>query len=351
MITDQTLRLQRVCAALTACACLALSAGCGDKSESPGDKPVDADPTVAAPPAVEASGIVVTVNGNQLKREKLEKQMSNILSQPRMAQRNAEEIAETRAQLEKQLIDHFVVRSLLVSEAEAKNIVVEDEEITETVERIKGQLREGQTFEDALAEEGLTMDSFQQQLRGDLAARKVVQQRVAEVPEPTDAEVSSFYELNAETFKKPESATARHILFSIDKEADEATKAARKKEAEACRAQLLEGADFAKLAEEHSGCPSGKNKGGSLGTFGRGRMVPEFDEAAFSQEIGKVGPLVETSYGYHIVEVTERTEAGTAPLEEVKERIVRVLKDRGSQNAMDTLVDGLKAKATITYGQ
>jgi peptidyl-prolyl cis-trans isomerase C len=350
MTRDQILCLQRFGATLTACVGLVLAAGCGDKGDGSGGEPVAADPTVT-PPAEKVSGTVVTVNGTALTREKLQSQMARILTQPRMAQRTPEEIAQARSQLEKQLIDHFVVRSLLVSEADADKIVVEDSEITETVERLKGQLPEGRTMEAALAAEELTMESFREQLRGDLAARKVVEKKVSDTPEATDEEVAQFYEMNAETFKKPESATARHILFSVDAGADEAAKAEKKKAADDCRAQLLEGADFAKLAGEHSGCPSGKSKGGSLGSFGRGRMVPEFDEAAFSQEIGKIGPVIETQFGYHIVEVTERTEAGTSSLDEVKERIVAILADRKKQKAMKDFVDALKAKAEITYGQ
>lgn len=89
-------------------------------------------------------------------------------------------------------------------------------------------------------------------------------------------------------------ATARHIL--VDDEA---------------RAQKLiddinAGADFAALAREHSSCPSGRD-GGNLGTFGRGQMVPEFDQACFDGEIGTVQGPIKTQFGYHVVQVTERS--------------------------------------------
>ena len=90
-------------------------------------------------------------------------------------------------------------------------------------------------------------------------------------------------------------ATARHIL--VDNEA-------------LCndlKAQIEKGADFAALAKKHSSCPSGK-EGGALGTFGPGRMVKEFDEACFKGEVGKVQGPVKTQFGYHLVEVTSRTD-------------------------------------------
>ena len=90
-------------------------------------------------------------------------------------------------------------------------------------------------------------------------------------------------------------ATARHILVST---------------LEACedlKSKIEAGADFADLAKEHSGCPSGK-QGGNLGEFGPGEMVPEFDEVVFSADVGQVQGPVKTQFGYHLVEVTSRTE-------------------------------------------
>jgi peptidyl-prolyl cis-trans isomerase C len=90
-------------------------------------------------------------------------------------------------------------------------------------------------------------------------------------------------------------ATARHILV------------ASKEVCEDLKKQIEAGADFAAVAREHSLCPSGK-KGGSLGEFGPGQMVKEFDEAVFSGEVGKVLGPVQTQFGYHLLEVTSRTE-------------------------------------------
>ncbi|MCG3180057.1 MAG: Peptidyl-prolyl cis-trans isomerase C [Phycisphaerae bacterium] len=89
-------------------------------------------------------------------------------------------------------------------------------------------------------------------------------------------------------------ASARHIL--VDTEA----------ECKALKKQIEEGADFAELARKHSNCPSGK-RGGELGTFGPGQMVPEFDKVVFSEPVGKVVGPVKTDFGYHLVEVTSRS--------------------------------------------
>ena len=90
-------------------------------------------------------------------------------------------------------------------------------------------------------------------------------------------------------------ASARHILV-----ADQAA-------CEDLKKQIEDGADFADIAREHSTCPSGK-QGGGLGQFGPGQMVKEFDDVVFSAEVGKVHGPVQTQFGYHLIEVTERTD-------------------------------------------
>jgi peptidyl-prolyl cis-trans isomerase C len=88
-------------------------------------------------------------------------------------------------------------------------------------------------------------------------------------------------------------ASARHILVSTAQECED------------LKTQIAGGADFADVARQHSQCPSGRS-GGELGQFGRGQMVPEFDEVVFSATVGEVQGPVRTQFGYHLIEVTER---------------------------------------------
>ena len=90
-------------------------------------------------------------------------------------------------------------------------------------------------------------------------------------------------------------AAARHILVETEDQCNE------------LKTQIEAGADFVELAKEHSQCPSGKS-GGDLGEFSPGQMVKEFDEVVFSAEIGKVHGPIQTQFGYHLIEITSRTE-------------------------------------------
>lgn len=90
-------------------------------------------------------------------------------------------------------------------------------------------------------------------------------------------------------------ATARHILVDTEEKCNE------------LKQKINDGEDFAKVAADHSSCPSGRN-GGDLGSFGKGQMVPEFDKVVFNDEVGVVHGPVKTQFGYHLLEVQSRTD-------------------------------------------
>src|SRR5690606_7266707 len=111
--------------------------------------------------------------------------------------------------------------------------------------------------------------------------------------------------------------------------------------------QLDDGADFEALAKEHSVDITSAKKGGDLGYFTRGQMVPPFEEAAFSLPIGQVSDVVETQFGFHLVKVDDHKEARTVPLEEVREQIVSALENQKAADKTDALVADLKTIAKI----
>ncbi|GAB4254292.1 MAG: peptidylprolyl isomerase [Acidobacteriota bacterium] len=126
---------------------------------------------------------------------------------------------------------------------------------------------------------------------------------------PTDVEVTEA-DIEAEMgeAKGDEQVHARHILIQIEDDNEEAAR----KEAEEILRQLRQGADFEKLAREHSDDPGSAAKGGDLGFFGRGQMVPEFERVAFSLKPGEISDLVRTPFGFHIIQTLEKTSPGEA---------------------------------------
>lgn len=131
-----------------------------------------------------------------------------------------------------------------------------------------------------------------------------------------DAQALSQYKANPKQFTVPEQVSARHVLVEKGPEA--------RAKAEKLLAQLQGGADFAALAQAHSADPGSASKGGDLGYFPRGRMVPTFDEAVFAlQNEGDLSGLVESDFGFHIIQLQGKRAAGLLPFEEVREGLRR----------------------------
>lgn len=150
----------------------------------------------------------------------------------------------------------------------------------------------------------------------------------------TDEEVKEYFEANQEQFKKPEAMTASHILVEDEDLANEILK------------NIKNGQSFEDAAKEHSTCPS-KDRGGDLGEFTRGSMVPEFEDAAFASDLGLVDQAVKTEFGYHIIKVVEKNEAQTPDFEEVKEQVKQTMIQSKQQEAYMEKTNELKEKYTV----
>lgn len=149
---------------------------------------------------------------------------------------------------------------------------------------------------------------------------------------PSPQEIEQFYNTNLQQYSNPEQVRASHILLKTEGKDD----ATVKKAAEDLLKQVKGGADIGPLAKKFSEDEGSAAQNGDLGFFGRGRMVPEFDEAAFKLDVGQVSDLVKTQYGYHIIKVTEKKPAGQRPLAEVRNEIVERLKwERAQTQAQD----------------
>ncbi len=148
----------------------------------------------------------------------------------------------------------------------------------------------------------------------------------------TDEEVKKYYEDNKEAFGQPATVSARHILVETEEEANKA------------REEILSGKiSFGDAAMKYSTCPSNQ-QGGNLGEFSKGMMVPEFEEAAFTSEIGKVTEPVKTQFGYHLVLVDAKNEASIKSFEEVKDSVLDNLMKENQHKKYDQILKELEAK-------
>jgi peptidyl-prolyl cis-trans isomerase D len=163
-------------------------------------------------------------------------------------------------------------------------------------------------------------------------------------PQPTQQAIQQYYNDHLSDYSVPEEAKSRHILISVPESADAKTVAAAQAKAETVLKQLKAGGSWAELAKKYSDDPGSKDSGGELGLAERGKMVPAFDNAIFTQKIGDI-EIVRSNFGFHIVQVEDRQQAHTQPLSEVQTTIQATLARQDSGAAQAQYAQALLSEA------
>jgi len=246
----------------------------------------------------------------------------------------------------KELLGLMIDQELLYQAAVKGGFAASDQQVEEEFAKGSQGFKSPEEFETALARNGMDKTSYSSFLKRRLSVDKMLQEQIAKDVKVTDAEVDEFYAGNIEKFAIPEQIRARHILVKMESGATAEQKAAAKKKIEEVLAKAGGGVDFAELAKVYSEGPSAP-QGGDLGLFTRGRMVPAFEEAAFSMKAGEVSGIVETQFGYHIIKVEERKPAGTADKEEAADRIRQFLNQQKLSEAVMARLEALRGDAQV----
>lgn len=290
---------------------------------------------------------VAKVNGTGISRNEFdwsfaaaEKQFASIGNQPGAGQVN----------VKKEVLDQLVDLELMIQDAKKRGVVADEIQVNTGLEAFKKQFDEQNTFSSFLEENSITEEIMKSQLRKQLTIQTLQKELVAEFTAKittSDSETKAFYDANVERFKQPEQVRASHILIKVDSAGDEAAAQKARGDIEAIQQQLKDGGDFAELARANSGCPSSA-QGGNLGFFGKGQMVKPFEEAAFSLKPGEISNIVETSFGYHLIRLEEKRDAGAVPFDEVEQRISDYLSQVKLDQLQQEYVKGLRDNAEIT---
>lgn len=161
----------------------------------------------------------------------------------------------------------------------------------------------------------------------DLIATEYIKSEIISKINVTEDEMDQYYKAHQDEFKSPEMVRARHILIKADRTASEDDRKKAREKAEEVLKKIKAGEDFAKLASEFSDDPGSKTKGGDLGFFSRGKMVPVFESTAYSLKPGEVSGIVETPFGFHIIKTEEKKEPGLEPYDQVKDKVKKKVLD------------------------
>ncbi|MBI2874628.1 MAG: peptidylprolyl isomerase [Firmicutes bacterium] len=273
---------------------------------------------------------VATVNGHKISKEELDRKvrwLSFIYPGYDFASQPAQ-VAETMA-LEYLLIDEAKRHGLKVGKDELDK-AVEELLFTLALQRTGGDEK---ALESLLYKAGLSVRLAREMLREQELSAKLYEDVTKDV-QVTDEDVRKYYDENPDFFTEQEQVKARHILVSS------------REESEKILSELKNGADFAAIAGEKNSDAT-KSQGGDLGYFSKGRMVPEFEEAAFKLQPGELSGVVQTQFGFHIIKVEDRKPEVKKSFEESQEDARDLLLDDRKGQAFDAYLTDLKAKANI----
>jgi peptidyl-prolyl cis-trans isomerase C len=245
----------------------------------------------------DTSPVLATVNGSDITQKQFENELKNLPPQLQPMAQSPEG--------RKELLESMIIREIVYQDAQKQGLE-KSPEFTERMEEVKKKL--------------LVEMDLKKKLEAEIKL--------------TDEELKKVYEQYKEKFKTGEQIRASHILVKDEKTAQDV------------ETQLKKGGNFADLAKKYS-TDSTKEKGGDLGWFDKGKMVPEFDKAAFSLKDGETSGIIKTNFGYHIIKVTGKRPAGYAPFDEVKDQIKAAILPSKQQEVFQKVKTDLKKDAKI----
>ena len=270
--------------------------------------------------------------------------------------------------LREKVISELIVKALLNEEMEKNKITVSKEELENAEKEIIGKFGSKEQFLQVLKVNGVTYDKFKKDIEEEIKLKKFVDS-IAMVS-VGESEAKKYYDENMDKFKYPKRVRASHILIAANPEqiatkikednkdiTDEelAAKLSEKMNELKKKAEMLQAkvkkvpSSFAKVAKENSQDTASAIRGGDLGFFAKEEMVEAFANKAFSMAPNTISEVVQTPYGFHIIMVTDRNEAGVLSFEQSKKDIINYLESLDKVDILKNKIEALRKDAKIEY--
>ena len=305
--------------------------------------------------------VVAKVNGTELTSDLLKREMIayRLLASRQgktMETKNEEKIA--RGLLMKAIDDELIYQQGL-----KQNINIDSATIDRELDHIQTQFPDKKLFLAALAAQRLTFDVLKKNIKKTLVKEEFVRANIASEVQVHDDKVQSFYDKNKDTFIKPETFKISHIYVSIpapgDGEADSPEGRAKAKEIldwvknearkkiDLASLSLKSGKPFTSVTKEFSEDPKTSEKGGDLGFLMKNQTLPEVSSAMVKLKVGEISSVIESSLGFHIIQLTEKKESHPIALAEVKPEILNHLLKLETEKQLKNYLSGLRKKSEI----
>ena len=291
---------------------------------------------------------IAKVNGFEVNKQAVGFELDRLVRFYMSHGMSMQEIKDNLAKLQEKALDQAIGARLLLERSQQLDVPVSaadiDAEVAKVVEQVGGE----ENFKKALAAQNITEEAFRSELEKGARVNKLVEQACTGVEEPTEQEVTDFYEAHKSEYVTEPKVLCQHILVKVEDNSSSDEKSAAFEKILAIKERIAAGGNFAEEAEKNSDCPSGR-EGGSLGWFGPGMMVPEFDKVAFEMKKGEVSGVVTTQFGYHIIYKADEQPGGRQTLVDVHDQIKDLLRHGARGKAVDAFVAELREKAEIEF--
>ena len=299
-------------------------------------------PAGVEPVPAELPDVVARVDAHSITRDELERAV-------RSAEIRAGQAlpAPFRDSVYRAVLDRLVAFHLLLQESERRSIAVDDAAVDARIESIRSGFPNDAAFEARLDSWNTSLAVLRDEARRDLLVERVLEAAVFAGIEIEAGSLRAFYEQHPAQFTERGGVRARHILIAAGPDAAEADRAAARARARRLRLEAAEGADFADLAREHSDDPGSAAEGGDLGLVVEGRTAPAFEAALFALEPGELSDVVETPFGFHVIQMVERRDDRVLPFEEARGPIGDLLLQQEQQARTAAFIDELKARHDV----
>lgn len=257
-----------------------------------------------------------------------------------------------RAEIEAQILDRLINVQLLMVKATPADKAKGKEAGEALYEDYVKRAASPEAFRRQVTSLGMTVDEFRQRMIEEATFKEIIDREVKSQITITTEQAKKFYDENPSQFDLPERVRASHILFltqnpNTRQELSDSAKKEKRALAERVLGRIRGGEDFAKLARELSEDEGSRVRGGELPLFTKGRMVPEFESAAFSMATNQVSDIVNSQFGYHIIKLHEKLPARKVPFEEVEKDLKESLAMQEAQSRLPQFLKKLREEAAV----
>jgi len=316
---------------------------------------------------------VAAVNGETILLSEYNKIAEPIIEQYKQVAPKDEFSQEKVDELRKKVLDQMVDDRLIIQEAKKHKMRATKRELDNGIQKVKSRFANDAEFRSELSREGISEEKFQKRIEDQLIAMKLIDMEVkSKIAQPGDEETKKVYdnlklvidskpvagiseeeqrdmETLAKIVKKTfgELVRARHVLIRSSKDDPMKDQITARKKTEDIEQRLKGGEDFSDLAEKYSEDPGSRGRGGDLGYFGHNDMVPEFENSAFSLNVGQTSGIIRTEYGYHIIKVEEKKAPQKITMDLLKNDLKDYIMQKKAEKKYTEWLEALRKKATI----